>query len=285
MAKNLLLTGATGFTGRHLSRAAESRGWEITRLVSDLTDSGALNLELAGQAYDYVVHLAGISAVTHADEAAFYRVNLFGTLNLMSALVSSGHRPDKVLVASSANVYGNSILSPISEIVAPAPINHYATSKLAMEHMLATYAEKLPIVIARPFNYTGVGHDERFVIPKLIAHFISETSDIELGNTQVEREFNDVRVIIGVYLNLLEKGQAGEVYNVCSGQPHSLNEVIDLLIELTGHSINVSHNPKFMRANELATLYGDPAKLQKCLGEIPGIPLKETLQWMLSTSG
>jgi nucleoside-diphosphate-sugar epimerase len=284
MTKRLLLTGASGFTGRHLSEAAASRGWDVNRLVSDLTDPGALNLELAGQAFDYVVHLAGISAVTHADEEAFYRVNLFGSLNLMAALVNSGHVPEKILVASSANVYGNSVMSPISETLAPAPVNHYAMSKLAMEHMLATYSGQLPIVIARPFNYTGVGHDDRFVIPKLIAHFTSRASDIELGNTQVEREFNDVRVVIGVYLNLLEKGKAGEVYNVCSGQPHSLNEVIELMIELTGHQIAVSNNPEFMRANELAKLYGDPAKLQNCLGEIPGIPLRETLQWMLSAS-
>jgi nucleoside-diphosphate-sugar epimerase len=282
MPVRLLVTGSAGFTGRHLAMQAASRGVEVYELKSCLTDAAALASELAGQKFDYVVHLAAISAVTHADEEELYRVNLFGTLNLMKALVESGHIPGKILVASSANIYGNSELSPVAETTAPAPVNHYAMSKLAMEHMLRTVMDKLPIVMVRPFNYTGVWHDDRFVIPKIVAHFAAREAGIELGNTSVEREFNDVRTVVDVYFQLLDKGIAGEVYNVCSGNPYSLDEVLEQLEELTGHNIEVSNNPAFMRANELQTLYGDPGKLEACIGNVPHRSLKETLSWMLA---
>ncbi|MEH6590843.1 MAG: NAD-dependent epimerase/dehydratase family protein [Halioglobus sp.] len=282
MSQRLLITGAAGFTGRHLSLQAASRGVEAYELKSCLTDTAALAAELTGQIFDYVVHLAAISAVTHADEEELYRVNLFGTLNLMKALAESGHIPEKILVASSANIYGNSELSPVSETILPGPVNHYAMSKLSMEYMLRTVMDTFPIVIVRPFNYTGVWHDDRFVIPKIVAHFAAGENGIELGNTSVEREFNDVRTVVKVYFELLEKGIAGEVYNVCSGNPHSLDEVLEQLRELTGHDIAVTNNPAFMRANELQTLYGDPSKLEACIGEVSHPSLKETLSWMLA---
>jgi GDP-6-deoxy-D-talose 4-dehydrogenase len=282
MPARVLITGASGFTGRHLSVLAASKGVEVHELKSRLNDLTALRAELAGQAFDYVVHLAAISAVTHVDEEAFYRVNLFGTLNLMTVLAESGHIPEKVLIGSSANIYGNSELSPVAEITPPGPMNHYAMSKLSMEYMLRTVMDKLPIVIVRPFNYTGVWHDDRFVVPKIVAHFAAGNTEIKLGNTSVEREFNDVRTVVNVYLELLDKGVAGEVYNVCSGNPHSLDEVLEQMKELTGHNITVTNNPAFMRANELQTLYGDPGKLEACIGEVSHPSLKETLSWMLA---
>lgn len=282
MTKRILLTGADGFTGLRFTEAAQQAGYKIHPLVADLTNATAVINEVAASAPDFVVHLAGISAVTHADEEAIYRVNLFGTLNLLKALVALPQVPKRVILVSSANVYGNADKSPIEESVCPAPVNHYAMSKLAMEHMSATFADRLPLVIVRPFNYTGVGHDTRFIIPKLVDHFARRAEVIELGNLNVEREFNDVRTVCETYLRLLQLGQPGQTYNVCSGQPVSLTSAIDALKRITGHDIQVKVNPAFVRANEVHRLCGSPAKLEACIGPLQHPSLEETLRWMLS---
>lgn len=272
---NILLTGADGFTGRHFTTAAQAQGHTVVPLRADLTDKGALCKEVAeGIPPQAVVHLAGISFVGHADDSAFYVVNVVGTTNLLAALALLPTPPQKVLLASSANVYGNCELSPISELQPTAPLNHYAMSKLAMEGMARTYMDRLPIVITRPFNYTGTGHDLNFVIPKLVDHFARRASRIAMGNLKVEREFNDVHMVCAIYLHLLQIGVAGETYNVCSGRPHTLQRVIDVLTQLTQHTMQVDINPAFVRANELHRLCGNPAKLQQLLA-VQGIQLAE----------
>jgi len=278
----LLLTGARGFTGQHFTKAAQQAGYEVHPLSADMTNAKAVATKTAAVAPDFVVHLAAISAVTHADEEALYRVNLFGTLNLLKALVALPQAPKLVLLASSANVYGNADTSPIDESICPAPVNHYAMSKLAMEFMSATFADRLPLVTARPFNYTGIGHDMRFVIPKLVEHFARRAETIELGNLDVEREFNDVRTVCEAYLRLLQQGQPGQKYNVCSGRPVSLKFVIDALKKISGHDLQVNVNPDFIRANEVHRLCGNPAKLEACIGALQYPPLEDTLRWMLS---
>ena len=191
-----------------------------------------------------------------------------------------------MLLASSANVYGNCEASPITEAQPPAPVNHYAMSKLAMEYMARTYAGRLPIVITRPFNYTGPGQDVNFVIPKLLDHFARRAPAISLGNLDVEREFNDVQMVCDAYLQLLQHGDPGETYNVCSGQPYTLQHVIDLLTHITGHRIKVGVNPAFVRANEVHRLCGSPAKLQALLASkgraLDNPTLEDTLRRMLA---
>lgn len=281
----LLLTGAEGFTGRHLAASATAEGYEVFGLKADLTDAAAVMAEVAIIAPTHVVHLAAISAVTHADELALYQVNLFGTLNLLKALVALPTPPQKVLLASSANVYGNHEGGgPIAETVCPKPVNHYAMSKLAMEHMAMTYADRLPLVITRPFNYTGVGHDQRFVIPKIVDHFVRRAPVIELGNLDVFREYNDVRSVCAVYLALLAKACPGEVYNVCSGRAVSLREVLALMSVLTDWHPEVRVNPAFVRANEIHTLSGDPEKLVACVGSVNPGELESMLSWMLESA-
>jgi nucleoside-diphosphate-sugar epimerase len=279
----LLLTGAAGFTGRHFAVAALKAGYDVRALLADLTDAKAVSLEVLECEPDYVVHLAAISAVTHTEAEAFYRVNLFGTQNLLQALTALPVVPKRILLASSSNVYGNVTLSPIDESVCPAPVNHYAISKLAMERLAVMFSESMPIVTVRPFNYTGVGHDDRFVIPKLIDHVIRRARTVELGNLEVEREFNDVRTVCEAYLRLLQFGETGHVYNVCSGRPVSLNIVIDVLKRISGHDFEVSINPDFIRANEVHRLCGNPAKLEACIGKLQHQTLEETLRWMLAS--
>ena len=283
MGKSLLLTGSDGFTGQHFSSAARARSYDVYNLSSNLVNAKDVAEELKSRHFDYVVHLAALAAVTHKDEPELYDVNLFGTLNLLEALSQQPSPPQKILLASSANVYGNAIESPIYETTEPAPVNHYAMSKLAAEYLARNYHDKLPITIVRPFNYTGQGQDERFVIPKLIQHFSASAAEIELGNISVRREFNDVRSICDIYFDLLDQAEPGEIYNICSGTTYCLSEIIELLSMLTGHKLEVKVNPALVRKNEVHELCGDPKKLRTCLGSIAYRPLEETLQWMLAT--
>lgn len=280
----ILLTGARGFTGCIFAEAAIHAGHDVVTLQANLTDLAAMVDEVAATSADAVVHLAAISFVGHADEAAFYAVNTVGTCNLLAALSALSVKPRKVLLASSANVYGNCDASPISETQSLSPVNHYAMSKMAMECMAMAFADRLPIVITRPFNYTGPGQAPKFLIPKLVSHFARKADVIELGNLQVEREFNDVRMVCDAYLCLLESGVPGQIYNVCSGTPYTLQYVIDKLEQITNHCIEVRVNPALVRANEVHRLCGDPNKLLSCTGSLVMPPLEDTLRWMLLSS-
>lgn len=279
--KRLLLTGADGFTGNHLSELAKRKGYEVFPLLANLTDKAAVYNEVAAIAPTQVCHLAAISAVTHLDEEEFYSVNLFGTLNLLGALASLSVVPKKVVLASSANVYGNVGAHCITEDVCPSPVNHYAMSKLAMEHMARTFLDCLQIIIARPFNYTGTGQDSRFIIPKMVEHFSRRAAEIELGNIDVEREYNDVRMVCDAYLRLLEFGESGASYNVCSGRTFNLKDVLRLLSEITGHTPTIRISPVFTRANEIKRLAGSPARLEAAVGSLKHFEFEDTLTWML----
>ncbi|WP_019923009.1 GDP-mannose 4,6-dehydratase [Duganella zoogloeoides] len=271
----ILLTGASGFTGRHFANMAREAGHEVVALACNLADKVELRQEVLAAAPDSVVHLAAISFVGQADENAFYAVNVVGTMNLLDALLALPKLPQRVLLASSANVYGNCDASPIGENQPPSPMNHYATSKLAMEHMARTVGDRLPLVFTRPFNYTGVGQANQFLIPKLVNHFARRASSIELGNLHVEREFNDVSMISAAYLQLIEHGVAGETYNICSGNAYALKQVIELLTRITGHRMDVTVNPAFVRAGEVHRLCGNPSRLTAL--PPPAIPLPAPL--------
>lgn len=281
----ILLTGAHGFTGLHFAKLAKAAGDTIHELKSDITDAKALEIEVLEASPDLVAHFAGISFVPSKDEEAFYRVHALGTSNLLNALVKLKIPPKKVLLASSATIYGNGHPPFSEETQTPAPIDHYAMSKVAMEEIAKTYFSRLPIVIARPFNYTGVGQKENFLIPKLIRHFSQKLAKIELGNLDVEREFNDVELICQMYMGLLNFGQSGEIYNVCSGNARSLKQVIDCLIAITGHQIQIDVNPDFVRSNEIRRMCGDPKKIQTLFEQhqvrISTPSLEETLTRML----
>ena len=283
--KSLLLTGARGFTGKYFALAAQNRGYTVHALQSDITKPEELEAEILKIEPNYVAHLAGISFVASKDKEAFYKVHALGTSNLLSALSKLATKPEKILLASSATVYGNATLTPTPETFPLAPIDHYAMSKVAMEEMAKTFFSQLPIIIARPFNYTGPGQHDNFLIPKLIRHFSQKAPSIELGNLDVEREFNDVSTICQAYLALLEFGNPGEVYNVSTGEVRSLKGVVETLIKLTNHNIKITVNPDFIRPNEVHRMCGDPKKLLALLSQhqtqlnIP--PLEVTLQNML----
>jgi nucleoside-diphosphate-sugar epimerase len=198
----------------------------------------------------------------------------------LEALAGLEEKPRAVLLASSANIYGNASVELIDESVLPAPANDYAVSKLAMEYMARLWMDRLPIIITRPFNYTGVGQAPQFLLPKIVDHFKRGEKLIELGNIDVERDFSDVRTVARAYRQLLEWSPAGETFNVCSGVACSLNDVLAMMGEIAGYEIEVRVNPAFVRANEVQRLQGDASRLKAVVGNLATIPLKETLRWM-----
>ena len=299
LTQTVLITGLRGFTGHYLGTALRACGARVVGLVQgsaqgadeiacDLTDARAVRAAVALVRPTQVVHLAALAFVGHVDARAFYDVNLFGTLNLLEALADLPGVMDaplsKVLIASSANVYGTPEVEVISEAVCPAPVNHYACSKLAMEHMARTWMERLPIVIARPFNYTGVGQDEKFLIPKIVNHFKRRAPLIELGNLDVARDFSDVRDVVAAYLGLLDAPQStGQTVNVCSGKAHALRDVLAMASTISGHTLDVRVNPAFVRTNEISVLRGSHDKLTQTTGFEPCFALNDTLNWMLNS--
>ena len=278
----ILVTGLNGFTGCHLKPELESHGHTVKGLNSNLTKPVAVAAEIAKLNPEAVIHLAGISYVGHGNARELYEVNLLGTRNLLEAL--DHHAPDvrSILLASSANIYGNHTEDALSEETRPCPTNDYAVSKLAMEQMAQLWIERLPLFIVRPFNYTGLGQKEQFLVPKIVAHFLKKKSTIELGSLDVWREFGDVRTVVDIYRRLIEDCPLGNTLNVCTGKTHSLREVISLCEKITGHNIKIQINPAFVRPNEVLMLRGTSNRLKERIGGLKPFCLEETLTWMLS---
>ncbi|MFP3505664.1 NAD-dependent epimerase/dehydratase family protein [Burkholderia sp. SIMBA_062] len=287
-----LVTGLGGFTGRYLAQSLRAAGYRVFGTTHgadtiepdtyrvDLCDPVALADVVTEVQPDIVAHLAAVSFVAHGDADAIYRTNVVGSRNLLEALANLENRPRAVLLASSGNIYGNAAVELIDESVEPNPANDYAVSKLAMEYMARLWRDKLPIVVARPFNYTGVGQSPQFLLPKIVGHFQRGEREIELGNIDVERDFSDVRRVADAYRRLLELSPAGGVFNVCSGRAVSLKSVISMMERIAGYAIEVRVNPAFVRANDVRRLQGDDARLQSAIGPLEDIPLENTLRWM-----
>ncbi|QBM76847.1 NAD-dependent epimerase/dehydratase family protein [Sphingomonas sp. AAP5] len=295
-----LVTGIAGFTGKYMASRLRAAGHEVHGLVRepDQADSSAIGVQHACDLLDheclaavirdirpdYVIHLAGIAFVAHGDVAEMYQTNILGTRSLLEACANVEAPPRAILIASSANVYGNASEGTLVEDAPARPANDYAVSKVAVENLAAIYAARLPIIVARPFNYTGVGQSEDFLIPKIVSYIKRRAQTIELGNLDVARDFSDVRAVTEAYLRLIETPAAiGGVFNVCSGKAVSLREVVRLASELAEHDIEVVINPAFVRANEVKLLLGSREKLESVIGPLSMPPLEETLRWMIES--
>jgi len=289
VASRVLITGISGFTGPYLRAALEARNHHVVGIAErggdkrlDLLDEQAVDRFFAVNPFDYVVHLAAISFVAHNRAADYYRVNVLGTAYLLEALLR--HQPSikKVIIASSANVYGRPGRLPADESLPLAPTSHYGVSKVATELMAQQWFGRLPILVTRPFNYTGVGQASKFVLAKVVGAFRDRAEELELGDTSVVREFMDVRDVAEVYARLLGGAAAGEIVNVCSGKGYRLDHVLGRLSSLTGQTIGIQRAESLLRGNEIPELVGSPRKLESMLGgNLLFRPLDETLRWML----
>jgi nucleoside-diphosphate-sugar epimerase len=296
--KRTLVTGAAGFTGRYIGTMLEEQGHEVHGLVhahdgssipgyrelheTNLTDAIDVAAAVAKVVPDHVVHLAAISNVASDDLEQMYRVNLLGTRHLLDVLDRATMKPSAILLASSANIYGNVREGVLDEETPPAPANDYGVSKLAMEHVASIYRPSLPIITVRPFNYTGRGQSSHFLIPKIVEHVREGAPVIELGNLDVARDFSDVRMVADAYVRLINTPDAvGGTFNVCSGRAIALRKVVDLAVKLSGHPIEIRVNPALIRSHEVRSLHGSRARLEATIGSLRQINLEETLRWML----
>ena len=279
----VMVSGLRGFTGRYFQEELASAGHEAIGLEADLMDGESVEREIRVARPDAFVHFAAIAFVSHQNVNQIYNVNVLGARNVLAALHKSSVPLRAVVLASPANVYGNNGYGAINELATPAPVNDYAVSKLSMELMAKTWFDKLPIVIARPFNYTGVGQNTSFLIPKIVDHYLRSADTIELGNLDVARDFGDVRDVVRAYRLLLELGVPGETYNIATGAPTSLGEVLAICSEISGREMNIKVNPAFVRNNEIKLLIGDASKLRASTGFANRYDIKQTLSWMLTS--
>ena len=287
----VLITGINGFTGVHLEKRLTTSGFDVYGTVldtpaskkhfqCDITNKSEIKNLIARIRPQYVVHIAAISFVGENNASLIYDVNVIGTENLLQSLVESDVIPKKTIIASSATVYGNQGKEILDESMCPKPVNHYGASKLAMEHLCANYFSRMDILLTRPFNYTGIGQEEHFLIPKIVQHFKAKKPTISLGNLDVKREFNDIGYVCEVYKRLLLSNIKSETVNIASNRGIKLLDVIDMMNEIAGYTINVEVNPAFVRKDEIKSLTGSTKKLTSLLGEMKQKAFVETLREM-----
>jgi len=278
--KKVLLSGSRGFTGKTLKKLLIEKNFQILEINSDIMNLNLLEKELENTEADYVIHLAAISNVEHSDIALMNMVNVTGTKNLLSIISNMKNLPQLVVVASSAYVYDipkNGILNEDTKL---NPLNDYGRSKLAMENVCKNF-QNLPILITRPFNYTGIDQGLGFLVPKIINHFKLKKNEIELGNINVKREFNDVRDVCKIYCKLIQRIKFSTTMNICSGISYSIKDIIKICEQITSHSMKIKVNPKLIREKEVSNIVGDPKKMHSLLGNHQFRKLENTLKFML----
>ena len=281
MSGPVLVTGAGGFVGRHLFAEL---GDAAVAGETDVTDPDALAAELRRIVPTAVVHLAAASSVRDSwrDGAEVWRVNAVGTVTLLDAVAAEA--PDaRTLVVSTGEVYGATPERPAREEDPLAPLSPYAASKAAAELAAdrAARVEGLDVVVARPFQHTGPGQDERFAIGSWthqIARLEREGGgELEVGDLTVERDLTDVRDVVRAYRLLLDPAVPAGTYNVASGRAVPLAQVVETLVALARAPVTVRQNPARIRRVDLPVLAGDPGKLRAATGWEPGLNLERTL--------
>ena len=272
--KKVLITGGDGFIGRHLCRECEAQNVEylvISNMVKENTATARYadllnyqDLEDALRSYmpDAVVHLAAIASPVHNDIAEVYRINVAGTENLLNAAAAVLPAGTPFVLTSTAGVYGNQEEEHLYEDLPFNPANHYSCSKMVTEVLSRQYTDRLDIRIVRPFNIIGVGQSENFFIPKLARRFADRVEEIQLGNLGAVRDYVSVEFCAKVMLDLaVNTVNAPKVTNVCTGNGHSCQQVIDLLEKLTGHHPKINSTTEFIRSNEVWSMVGNTERL------------------------
>lgn len=286
----VLVTGAAGFVGKHLSAYLEAQGDVVVGVDRsdgpDLTDGAGWSALVERVAPDAVYHLGGWSDVGASwdEPAAAFRVNAEGTLHVLQACVGAAV-PPRVLVVSSADVYGQVPPErlPISEAAELCPITPYAASKVAADFLgvQAFRGYGLEVVRARAFNHLGPGQTARFVAPaiaeRIVANEVSGAEVVPVGNVTPRRDFTDVRDVVRAYRALIVAGVAGEAYNVCSGADLAIGELAERLVGLAASPMRLVPDPELQRQVETPVLRGDNTKLRAATGWAPEIDLDTTL--------
>ena len=294
-----LVTGASGFVGRHLCAHLAACGDDVIpsdrhpqpgETALDVTDrSGTLDA-VTSIAPDVVYHLAGWSDVggSWLEPVATLRANAEGTLNLLEAARRASTQ--RVLVISSADVYGAVADEdlPITEDHPMRPVSPYAASKIAADFLAvqARLGYGQDVVRARAFNHLGPGQSNRFVTSALASRIVANERDggveVPVGNLAARRDFTDVRDVVRAYRLLVERGTAGEAYNVCSGTAVAIQQLADRLLALAQRPMRLVVDPERYRPVDVPAVVGDASRLRKETGWQPEIDLDTTLADVLA---
>ncbi|MBV8719765.1 MAG: GDP-mannose 4,6-dehydratase [Chloroflexi bacterium] len=297
-----LITGVSGFVGRHLWRHLQSEGDDVyglaradmhgldaTRVLQvDLFDRAAVERAVRETRPEAVYHLAAQSspAESLADPWTTICNNLACQFNLLEGLLAAGLKP-RVLVVGSSDEYGRVSAEdvPTHENVPLKPATPYAVSKVGQDVMgyqyFAQYA--LPVVRVRPFNHTGPGHDARFVIPS----FARQLAEIEIGlrapllrvgDLSVSRDFTDVRDMVRAYRLALALGAPGDVYNLGSGRSTRIADMVDELVGLCRVQTETRVDPALLRPADIPRQEANIHKFTELTGWQPSIPRHTTLR-------
>jgi GDP-4-dehydro-6-deoxy-D-mannose reductase len=288
-----LVTGAGGFVGGHLgAHLANDCDDEVTALDRevDVTDGPAIAEAVGSARPEAVYHLAALSHVgdSWADPAEVLRVNTVGTLHVLRACADAG--VDRVVVVGSAEQYGavDEDALPISEDTPLRPRSPYAASKVAAEYVAlqAFLGQGVGTIRVRAFNHTGPAQSPRFLVPALAKRIADAERDkddeIAVGSLEPVRDLTDVRDVVRAYRLLAERGQPGEVYNVCSGTGVTVRDLAEQLIGRAERSLRLRIDPSLVRPVDVPFLIGDNSKLVGDTGWSPTIPLDRTLSEVLN---
>lgn len=304
MTARALVTGGAGFVGQWLARAMLERGWSVVSasvstaamppiltpaerkavrwLPVDVQREEDVERAVDESAPDVVVHLAGVSFVPQATgaPAQAYEVNVLGAVRLLNAIARrrrAGTLDPRVLVVGSATQYGRHDPAdlPLDERAEQRPLSVYAATKAAQEiaALQAHRAEGLHVICTRSFNHSGPGHGARFLLPALVNRALalraSGSRELPLGDADAVRDYLHVGDVVRAYLLLLERGTAGEVYNVCSGTGVSARELASEVLLQVGATADITTDPALLRARDVPVLVGTPCKLEQATGWRP----------------
>jgi GDP-4-dehydro-6-deoxy-D-mannose reductase len=287
------ITGGSGFVGTWLAEHLRAQGDEVVAvdLEVDVADPSAITPALAAAAPDAVYHLAALTHVGASWESpsAVLSVNVLGTACVLAAARALA-RPPVVLVVSSAEVYG--VVAPgelpLTESSPVAPVSPYAASKAAAEQVAlqAWRGFGQPVIVVRPFNHIGPGQSPTFAVPALASRIAQAQRDgtetLSVGTLSTRRDFTDVRDVVRAYRRLVEAGEPGTTYNVCSGVDVSMEEIAAALLRLAGADLALVTDPALVRPVDVPALRGDPARLAAATGWRSEIALETTLADVLA---
>jgi GDP-4-dehydro-6-deoxy-D-mannose reductase len=301
VTKRALVTGGAGFAAQWLERALLERGWEVFAaglgvpprpsvlsdaerrsirwIDADVRRSADIARALEVARPDVVFHLAGISFVpaAAADPGETYEVNVVGAVRLLAGVDQrrqAGTVDPVVLVVGSGEQYGrhDSRELPLAEAAAQCPLSVYAASKAAQEiaALHAARAQGLRVVATRSFNHSGPGQAAHFLLPALVARALEARGDgrrtVAIGNREPIRDYLHVEDVAAAYIALAERGETGEVYNVCSGEGVTVGELAATVLQRVGVRADITTDPSLVRPVDLPALVGSPDKLRRATG-------------------
>lgn len=307
--KKALITGITGFAGSFLAESLIATG-EYEVLGTNLSDNSLRNIEsikdklnikkidlqdfdsvknyINEEKPDVVFHLAALASAADSFKkpSEYINNNIDAQINLLEAIRAANITP-RILIVSSAEVYGDVSVSdlPIDEETPIRPVNPYAVSKVAQDFLGLQYflSYKLPIIRVRPFNHIGPRQAPSFVV----ASFAKKIVDIEkgktepvllVGNLNAKRDFTDVRDMANAYIEIIEKGEPGEVYNIGSGRSTQISDILEKMMSFSDKKIQVEPDENLFRPIDVPELVCDNSKLKNVTNWEPVIPLDQTLK-------